>query len=178
MSVDKYSAILEAILFCENDVIKPDRIQKITGLSKPKIKEIMNNLIGKYQDNIHGMIIVELAGGYSFQIKKDIYPHIKEYYNVKHQSKLSKSVITVLSIIAYKQQITKSEIEDIRGVSSDNQISKLLDLDLIQILGRKDVVGRPLLYGTTEDFLKHFNLKNIKDLPQINELKSEEFTIE
>ena len=178
MAIDKYSAIIEAILFYEGDVIKPEYIMKTTGLTKEKITEIMTNLKNEYENNIHGLQIVELADGYSFQIKKEIYPEIKELYKLKPQNKLSKMNLTVLSIIAYKQPITKQEIEEIRGVSCDSSIKRLLEFNYIQIIGRKDVVGKPLLYGTTDEFLKHFNLKSIKDLPQINELKSDEFSLE
>ena len=178
MNIDKYSAIIEAILFCENDVVKPEKISKITGLSKGKVKEIIDKLIDEYNKGIHGLIINELADGYSLQMKKEVYPYIKEFYNIKQKNKLSKSVLTVLSIVAYKQPITKNEIEAIRGVSSDNPLKKLLEMNYIQITGRKEVLGRPLLYATTQDFLKHFNLKNIKDLPKIGELKSEEFSVD
>ena len=178
MSTDKYSAMIEAILFYEGDVVKPEKISKITGLSKVKVKEIINKLIIEFQKDIHGIMIVEVADGYSIQLKREVYPDIKEFYNIRPKNRLSKSVITILSIIAYKHPITKSEIEKIRGVSSDNGIRKLLEMNYIEIVGRKDVLGKPLLYGTTKDFLKHFNLKNINDLPKIDELKSDEFNIE
>jgi segregation and condensation protein B len=178
LGIDKYSALIETILFCENDVVMLNRIAKITGLTKEKIKEIVNQLNEEYQKDQHGLEIVELADGYSFQIKKEIYPFIKEYYNIKPQNKLSKSILTTLSIIAYKQPITKNEIEDIRGVSSDNAVKRLLELNYIEITGRKDVLGKPLLYGTTKEFLKHFNLKSITDLPKIDELKTDEFSLE
>ncbi|MBN2546758.1 MAG: SMC-Scp complex subunit ScpB [Spirochaetes bacterium] len=177
MSINKYSAIIESLLYYENDVVSINKIAQVTGLTEEKIKETINQLMLEYQNNIHGLMITEIAGGYSFQIKKEIFPYIKEYYNLKSQNKLSKSVLTVLSIIAYKQPITKNEIEDIRGVNSDNSIKRLLELNLIKITGRKDVVGKPLLYGTTTEFLKFFNLNNIKDLPKIDELKSEEFSL-
>jgi segregation and condensation protein B len=178
LSVDKYSAIIEAILFCENDVVKPDKIAKITGLTKHQIDKIIKELSVQYDKEEHGISVSEVAEGYSMQIKKEVYPFIKEFYNVRQRHRLSKSILTVLSIIAYKQPVTKVEVDDIRGVASDLQIKKLLEIDYIEILGRKDTVGKPLLYGTTNTFLKHFNLKNIKDLPQIDELKSEEFSLE
>jgi segregation and condensation protein B len=178
LSTDKYSGIIESILFYENDVVKTDKLSKLTGLSKSKVIEILNKLSEEYQKDIHGMRIVELADGYTFQTKKEIFPFIKEFYTLKSQTKLSKSIMTVLSIIAYKQPITKSEIETIRGVNSDNPIKRLLELNYIQITGRKEVLGRPLLYGTTSVFLKDFNLKSIKDLPKVGEIKSDEFSLE
>ncbi len=175
--MDKYPALIEAILFYESDVITLDYLNKITGIQKSKIKEVMEVLIEEYKKDIHGLQIVEVAEGYTFQIKKDVYPEIKEFYKIKPQNKLSKMNLTVLSIIAYKQPITKNELEEIRGVSCDASIRKLLEMNYIQITGRKDAVGKPLLYGTTNEFLKHFNLKSIDDLPTINELKSEEFSL-
>lgn len=177
LEMDKYPALIEAILFYESDVITLDYLNKITGIQKSKIKEVMEVLIEEYKKDIHGLQIVEVAEGYTFQIKKDVYPEIKEFYKIKPQNKLSKMNLTVLSIIAYKQPITKNELEEIRGVSCDASIRKLLEMNYIQITGRKDAVGKPLLYGTTNEFLKHFNLKSIDDLPTINELKSEEFSL-
>ena len=178
MSVDKYSGIIEAILFYEGDIVKVDKLSKITGLSKAKVIEIIKNLIEEYNKDMHGLKIIELAEGYTFQTKKEIFPFIREFYNLKEQNKLSKTLLTVLSIVAYKQPITKGEIESIRGVNSDNPIKRLLELDYIQILGRKESLGKPLLYGTTASFLKDFNLKSIKDLPKIGEIKGEEFSLE
>lgn len=175
--MNKYSAIIEALLFFEGDVLPFKKISNITGLDEENIKNILAELKKEYDKETHGITIVELAGGYTFQIKKEIFPFLKEYYNLQSKNKLSKSLLTVLSIIAYKQPITKNEIEDIRGVNSDAAIKKLLELNLIKIVGRKDVIGKPLMYGTTEEFLKYFNLKDIKDLPKIDELKNDEFSL-
>jgi segregation and condensation protein B len=175
--MDKYPALIEAILFYESDIVTIDNLSKITSIQKSKLKDIMNVLIEEYKKDVHGLQIVEVAEGYSFQIKKEVYPEIRELYKIKPQNKLSKMNLTVLSIIAYKQPITKNELEEIRGISCEASIKKLLEVNYIQIVGRKEVVGKPLLYGTTVDFLKHFNLKSIEDLPTINELKSDEFDV-
>ncbi len=174
--MDKYPALIEAILFYESDIVTVENLSKITGIQKAKLKETMDILIEEYKKDIHGLQILEVAEGYTFQIKKDIYPEIRELYKIKPQNKLSKMNLTVLSIIAYKQPITKGDLEEIRGISCETSIKKLLEMNYIQIVGRKEVVGKPLLYGTTTDFLKHFNLKSIEDLPTINELKGDEFT--
>lgn len=169
--------IIEAIIFYENDIVNIDKIVKLTGFDRDTIINSINELNLKYEENNHAFFIDEVDNGYFFNIKKKIFNELKEVYNIKSKTKLSQSVLTVLSIIAYKQPITKSELEDIRGVSSDNAIKILLEKNLIEIVGRKDVIGRPLMYGTTVEFLKFFNLKSIKDLPAITELKSEEFVI-
>lgn len=177
MSVDKYSALIEAVLFYENEIVPLERLMKLTGLEKEKVVKIIEELKGKYGDQLHGITVTEIAGGYAMQIKKELFSDFKEIYSIKEKGRLSKSAMMVLSIIAYKQPITKSEIEEIRGVSPDNAIRILLEKNLIEIAGRKEALGKPLMYGTTQDFLKYFNLKSIQDLPTIQELKSEEFQI-
>jgi segregation and condensation protein B len=176
LSIDKYSALIEAILFCENDVVRFEKIIKITGLEREKITEIVAELMIEYNKENHGIMISEVADGYTFQLKREIIPDIKEFYQIKNENKLSKSILTVLSIIAYKQPVTKAEVEQFKGSAADTAIKRLLELNLIKITGRKEAFGKPLLYGTTDDFLKYFNLKSIEDLPKIGELKSDEFT--
>lgn len=179
MEVDKYSAIIEAVLLHENEVVPMERLVKYTGLESEKIREIVNELSVTYDQNSqHGITVVEIAGGYALQVKKNILPEFKEIYSIKEKSRLSKSAMMVLTIIAYKQPITKNEIEATYGVAPDYAVKILLEKNLIQIVGRKDVIGKPLMFGTTQDFLTHFNLKNINDLPTVNELKSDEFVIE
>ncbi|HOF01180.1 MAG TPA: SMC-Scp complex subunit ScpB [Spirochaetota bacterium] len=176
MGGDKFTSLIEAILFYETEVVSYEKLMRITNLDKDKILDIVNELNLDYQKALHGITIAEVAGGFAFQIKKDIFPEIRNIYNIRSKSRLSQSALTVLSIIAYKQPVTKGEIEAIRGVSADNQVRNLIEKGLIEIVGRKETFGKPLLYGTTKEFLKHFNLKSIKDLPEINELKSDEYS--
>jgi len=176
MGGDKFTSLIEAILFYETEGVSYEKLMRITNLDKDKILDIVNELNLDYQKALHGITIAEVAGGFTFQIKKDIFPEIRDIYNIRGKSKLSQSALTVLSIIAYKQPITKGEIEAIRGVSADNQVRNLIEKGLIEIVGRKEAFGKPLLYGTTKEFLKYFNLKSIKDLPEINELKSDEYS--
>ncbi|HBD95653.1 MAG: SMC-Scp complex subunit ScpB [Spirochaetes bacterium GWF1_31_7] len=175
MGLDRYSAIIEAVLFYESEVVSLEKLISITGLGKDKIYEIIEELKNKFSDDLHGVTILEVAGGFCMQIKKELLNDFKQIYSIKEKGRLTRSAMTVLSIIAYKQPVTKHEIEDIRGVSADNQVRLLLEKNLIEIVGRKEVLGKPLLYGTTQEFLKFFNLKNIEDLPTIHELKSDEF---
>ena len=173
MEVDKYSAIIEAVLLHENEVVPMERLVKYTGLEEQKIRDIINELSITYEQNSqHGITV------YALQVKKNILPEFKEIYSIKEKSRLSKSAMMVLTIIAYKQPITKNEIEMTYGVAPDYAVKSILEKNLIQIVGRKEVIGKPLMFGTTQDFLKHFNLKSINDLPTINELKSDEFVIE
>jgi segregation and condensation protein B len=175
---EQSTGFIEAMLYHEPDVLKIEKIARVTGLPKDKIREYMKSLMEEYARDFHGMEIVEVAGGYIYRVKKDIYPEIKELYKFKTSEKISKSTLTVLSIIAYKQPVTRAEIEEVRGVGCDNQVRQLLERGLIQVTGRKDVLGKPLQYGTTQEFLKLFHLVSIKDLPRIEELKSDEFSLE
>jgi segregation and condensation protein B len=178
LTIDKYFGLIQAILLYENDIVSVEKLKNDTGLEEEKIRLIIGELQKEFEKEIHGITVAEVAGGFIIQAKKEIYQDIKQIYGIKEKAKLSQSALTVLSIIAYKQPITKLEIDEIRGVSSDNAIKILLEKNLIEITGRKEALGRPLLYGTTNEFLKCFNLKSIDDLPQLNELKSDEFSIE
>ncbi len=170
--------IVEAILFYENNIISIDKLIEYTSFTEEKIVEIINNLNEKYESSIHGLFIAKVSDGFILQIKQDYLHKIKELYNIKGKTKLSRSILTVLSIIAYKQPITKLEIDEIRGVSSDNAMKALLEKDFIKIVGKKEALGKPLLYGTTDEFLKQFNIKDLKDLPKLDELKTKEFNVE
>ncbi len=174
MEKNESVVLIESILFYEKESITANGLSKITGLEVADIHEIIDSLKSHYREH-HGFDIVETADGYSIQLKKETYKIIKDIYDIKPKNGLSKSLMTVLSIIAYKQPITKGEIEEIRGVSSDNAVKVLLEKGIIEITGRKEAVGKPILYGTSQLFLKLFNLRSINDLPKINELKSEEF---
>jgi len=170
--------IVEAILFYENNIISIEKLIEYTSFTREKIVEIVDNLNEKYENSTHGLFIAKVSDGLILQIKRDYLYKIKEIYNIKGKTKLPKSILTVLSIVAYKQPITKLEIDEIRGVSSDNAIKTLLEKNFIKIIGKKDTLGRPLLYGTADEFLKQFNLKDIKDLPKIDELKTKEFSLD
>ncbi len=166
--------LVEAVLFYEKETVSISKLSKLTAIDEDNVRSIIDNLNSHYQDH-HGFELVEDTEGVSIKLKKVIYYRIKEHYDNKPKAGLSRSMMTVLSIIAYKQPVTKAEIEDIRGVASDNSIKTLLEKGIIEISGRKEAVGKPLLYSTTSLFLKMFNLRTIKDLPQINELKSDKF---
>ncbi len=125
----------------------------------------------KYASEDSVLELIEEAGGYRFVTKKDYYDTVKELIQLKDKRKLSTAAMETLAIIGYKQPITKNEIEQIRGVNSDYSVQKLLDKELISIIGRSDEPGRPILYGTSESFMTHFGLQSLKDLPQLKDFK-------
>ena len=162
--------ILEAILFVNETPVTFEQIKKIfPGTSPSDIKKAINDLNQEYEQNGRGMILMEIAGGYQLLSNKKYASFIREFYKTKHKAKLSKPSLETLAIIAYKQPVTRVDIELIRGVNSDGVIMHLIDKELIKTVGRKDIPGKPFLYGTTKQFLEYFGLKSLEDLPKLEE---------
>ncbi|MFH2145868.1 MAG: SMC-Scp complex subunit ScpB [Candidatus Omnitrophota bacterium] len=159
---------LEAVLFVSD---KPLNLKQLTevfeGADSADIKEALNKLKEEYNESGHGVQIAEIAGGYQYSTHPDCAEYLKKLYKNRRVWRLSSPALETVAIIAYKQPITRAEIEFIRGVNVDGVIRTLLERGLIKIKGKKDVPGRPILYGTTEEFLKYFGLKNIGELPLI-----------
>ncbi len=131
----------------------------------------LTQVIDKYKSEIYSFEIAEISGGYQFLTKGAYHNTVGTYLKQKNKRKLSKSAMETLAIIAYKQPVTKSEIEKIRGVSCDYTIQKLLEKELVAIAGRSEVPGRPLLYVTSDRFMNYFGINSIKDLPKLKEFK-------
>lgn len=177
MKLEKEMAIIEAILFLENEPIDIKNLTRISGISREGVELVLKQLADHYQDEQHGLELAEISGGYQFLPKRELWEQLKERYGKKNDQKLSRAAMETLSIIAYSQPVTRSEIESIRGVSADGTIRILLARNLIQETGKKDAPGRPVQYGTTKDFLKLFRLGSIAELPKLNELERERFEL-
>jgi len=177
MNLKKETALIEAILFLETDTVSLLKIIKITKFSKDMTLEILEQLKNTYMHEDRGIELLEISDGYQLVPKKELWDFLKEYYGKKNDDKLSRAALETLSIIAYSQPITRVEIENIRGVSPDGMIRLLLQKGLIKEVGKKDVPGKPLLYGTTKNFLKLFNLRSISDLPKLDEIEKERFEL-
>lgn len=171
-------AIVEAVLFLEGEAIDLKSISNISGLSTDVVLQAIDKLKQLYEAPSHGLEITEIGGGYLLSPKRVLWENLKHRYGKRNEDKLSRAAIETLSIIAYSQPITKSEIESIRGVSADNMIRLLLQKNLIKELGKKDVPGKPFQYGTTKEFLKKFRLNSISDLPKLDEIEQERFELE
>lgn len=169
MERDTLKAIIEALLFVSGKPIDIDKFKEVIGEEKSKIRDALHEMMEEYQSGTRGIEIVEVAGGYQMRSKSDFSEYIKNFLQMK-PTKLSRPAMETLAIIAYRQPITRSEIEYIRGVDSGGILRALLERKLIRIVGKKDVPGRPLLYGTTREFLELFGLSNIKDLPTLKDL--------
>lgn len=169
--MEKIKAVIEALIFASDIPLSVEKIRVVLpDTEKAEIKEIINQLVSEYHERQGGIILQEVAGGFQFRTTPEIAQWVKKLKSTKPHS-LSPQTLETLAIIAYKQPIVKSEIEDIRGVDVGGPLKGLLEKKLIRIVGRKDVPGKPIIYGTTRKFLEVFNLKDITDLPNIRELK-------
>lgn len=171
-------AHVEAILFTMGEAVEINRIAEAVGHDEDTVRKVIRNLMERYEDDSYGVQIIELDGSFQMCTKASMYETIIKITNVPKKHVLTDVLLETLSIVAYKQPITKAEIESIRGVNSDHSINKLLEYNLICEVGRKNAPGRPCLFGTTEDFLRNFGISSLEDLPVIGQEKMEEFKSE
>ncbi len=177
VNLEKEAALVESVLFLESEPLTVDSIAAITQLSKDIVPDCIELLKEKYAAENSGVELGMITGGWALVPKKEFWETLKERYGNKNEGKLSRSAMEVLSIIAYKQPITRAEIESIRGVSPDNMIRLLAERQLVKEVGRKDAPGRPVQFGTTKEFLKFFRLNSIAELPQLDEKENERFEL-
>ena len=176
--MDPLALHIESLIFTGNPSISFDDIKNAledslgTTFSDNEIAAYIESLRDKYNSDQYSVEIVEIAGGFRFMTKALYHHTIGTYLRQNTHKKLSKSALESLAIIAYKQPVTKTEIESIRGVNSDYTIQKLLEKDLIEISGRSEGPGKPLLYSTTSKFTDYFGLKTIDDLTKVKELEN------
>ncbi len=164
--------IVEALIFASDTPITEQRIKNvITELETTDIEAIVVQLNEEYDQNGHAFRIARLAGGYQFITRSDYAQYIKQYYKGRTRTKLSRAALETLAIIAFKQQISRPEIDAIRGVNSDGVVKNLLERNLIYISGRSDQIGHALLYSTTPEFLQYFGINSIADLPRPREIE-------
>jgi len=178
MAEDKIKAIIEALLFVsEKPLTVGDMCQAIDGIDESKIKEAIEELRNYYSESKRSFNIAELAGGYQVITNPEYAPWISKLFK-RDETKLTGPSLETLAIIAYKQPLTRSEVEGIRGVNVDGVIKTLLDKNLIKIRGRKDAPGRPIAYGTTDEFLKLFGLKGLDHLPKLHNFTEHDLDFE
>lgn len=175
MEAKKYYAIIEAILFAMGESVEVEKIADVIELDKEETKRILTQMMEEYNALERGTMIVELEGAYQICTKPEMYEYLIKIAKQPKQRVLTDVLLETLSIVAYKQPVTRAEIERIRGVSSERPISKLLEYNLICELGRLDTVGRPILFGTTEEFLRSFGVNSVDNLPVLSPVQIEEF---
>ena len=176
---NSYISVIEALIFASDDSLSAEEIiraiKEIDGedvqINKEEIENTVNFLNNKYKENENSFRIIRIANGYLYATLEEYAKFVGFLSSERAKRRLSQAALESLSIIAYKQPITKPELESIRGVNSDYILSTLLDKNLITIKGRAESVGRPLLYGTTDEFLKYFGLNSLSDLPKPRELE-------
>ena len=175
MEREEVKSIIESLLFVADGPLTLQRIQEvIEGSNREEIRSAVTELQEELEHDRRGVRVVEVAGGYQMRTAKSNADSVKKFLGGR-PARMSRATLETLAIVAYRQPITKAEIEAIRGVDVDGVISTLLERDLIRAMARKDVPGRPFLYGTTQKFLELFNLKDLTHLPTLKEM--EEITL-
>ena len=164
---------VEAIVFSSEESVTPRQILQILEeeLSLADIEACIDRLNASYETGGRSFRIVRIAGGFRFLTIPSLEPVVRKMLAPKIQRRLSQSALEVLAVIAYQQPVTRGEIQRVRGVSPDYAVNKLLERGLIDVRGRADTPGKPLLYGTTKEFLDFFNLHSLKELPRLREIK-------
>ena len=175
MEEKKYKAIIEGILFSMGESVELEKIAGTLGLDQKKTKDLIDEMRNEWEEQNRGVTITELDGAYQMCTRPEIYEYLIKIAKQPKRRVLTDVLLETLSIIAYKQPVTKMEIEKIRGVSSDHAVNKLVEYHLVCELGRLDAPGRPLLFGTTEEFLRSFGVHSIDDLPVLSPVQVEEF---
>lgn len=166
------AAVLEALLFVSGEPVPVTRLASVVGtVSKAEVEQALKTLQAQLEDEGRGIQLVKVAGGYRLVTKSDYALWLKRLDKAKAVQKLSRSALESLAIIAYKQPLVRAEIEEIRGVETSGVIRTLLERKLVRIVGRKEVPGRPIMYGTTKFFLEHFGLEDLSQLPPLREFK-------
>lgn len=162
--------IIEALLFASEKPISVDQIKEVlTEFDSREIRTILLELKCEYENLGRSFRIYEIAGGFQMATEPVYAQHLKAFYKAKFKDKLTRPALETLAIIAYRQPITKAEIEDIRGVNVDGVIKSLAERVLVKVAGRKDAPGRPIIYSTTKEFLDRFGLNSLSELPKLSE---------
>lgn len=175
MRTKQLESIIEAILFTMGDSVEVSKIASAIEQDVPTTEKLIHNMMDKYQKEERGIRIIKLDHAYQLCSKPEMYEYLIRIAKQPKKYVLTDVMLETLSIIAYRQPITKLEIEKIRGVKSDHAVNKLIEYNLVCELGRLDAPGRPLLFGTTEEFLRRFSVQSLDDLPGIEPEKLETF---
>lgn len=160
--------LVEALLFVAEEPLPPDKIAEILGAKTKDVRKILRELQQEYAAPEHGLQVMEIAKGYQFATKPEMAPVIEKLFKGEKSYSLSQAALETLAIIAYRQPVTRVDVEAIRGVKVDGVINTLEKRRFIRTVGRKDAPGRPILYGTTKEFLQYFGLKDLSELPRLS----------
>lgn len=169
MNKSEIKSAIESLLFVFGEPLSAKKMSNILEVTLDEVKEVMTELLDEYNEDKKGIFILEVNNSYQFATSKENFEYVQRLCKYSHSKGLSKVGAEVLAIIAYKQPITKYQIDQIRGVKSDKPLQQLIDRELVTVKGRLEQIGRPMIYGTTDMFLKAFGFKTIKEMPKIEE---------
>ena len=172
METDQLKPVLEALLFAAEAPVPASLLAEAAEADLEEVTETLLALAADYDQGGRGVRLTEIAGGWQFLTREEYAPFLGRFLRGKKKMRLSRPALETLAIIAYKQPVTKAEVDAIRGVDSSGVLNTLLERELVTIRGRSKVVGRPLLYGTTGEFLSYFGLNDLNELPRVEELKA------
>lgn len=175
MEIKKLQGVIEAILFTMGESVELERIAAAIEHDEETTRKFINGLMDQYAEEGRGIRIIELDRSYQMCTKKEMYEYLIRIAKQPKRYVLTDVLLETLSIIAYKQPVTKLEIEKIRGVKSDHAVNKLVEYGLVEEVGRLDAPGRPLLFGTTEEFLRRFSVQSLDELPTLDPVRMEQF---
>lgn len=169
MRLSELEAVVESLLFIAGDAVPLQSIAQTIALDKATAKALILALADKYEKEKRGLRIVEIEGSYQMCTAAECFDYIRNMYQSPKRQGLTQSLLETLAVVAYKQPVSRAQIEEMRGVNSDHAVNKLLEKRLICEVGRADSPGKPLLFGTTNDFLRYFGFKTIGELPPLEE---------
>ena len=172
---EQVEAIFEAILFTMGETVEIRKLAEVAGIDLRRAKKILQKMEEQYREQNRGIMLTQFDSAVQLCTKPETYEYLIKIAKTPKKLSLTDTVIETLSIIAYKQPVTRLDVENIRGVNCDHAINKLLEYDLITELGRLDAPGRPILFGTTEQFLRSFGVKSLEELPELSTVQIEEF---
>lgn len=175
MEIKRLEAVIEAVLFTMGEAVEVERIAAVIEHDVDTTRKIIRNMMDKYDAEDRGIQIIELDGAFQMCTKAEMYDSLVRIAHIPKKQVLTDIMLETLSIVAYKQPITKAEIEAIRGVKSDHAVNKLVEYELVEEVGRLDAPGRPILFGTSEEFLRSFGIGSLDELPIMNQDKLENF---
>lgn len=165
------AALFEAVLFLSSDPLPLSFFVKNFGINETDVRILLSSLVDEYEERDGGIKLLEISNGYQFVTSPRCAKGIRRVMGYKKKEPLSKGMLETLAIVAYKQPVVMAELEELRGVSSRMMVANLMKRNLIKPVGRKDLPGRPLAYGTTDEFLRFFGLNKLADLPKLSEIK-------
>lgn len=178
VEISRLEGVIEAVLFTMGESVELEKIAAAIGHDKDTTRKIVHRMMDKYEAEDRGIRVIELEDAFQMCTKKETYEYLIRVAKQPKKYVLTDVLLETLSIIAYKQPVTKLEVEKIRGVKSDHAVNKLVEYNLVCECGRLDAPGKPILFGTTEEFLRRFSVQSVEDLPSLNPEQMESFKVE